>query len=204
MRGTPHGGSSKQKAALAAAPDAMKRPAALSAGQPPKCDDDHRAFHGSLPRLCTGAGQQPRRGLGQEGRPRPCAAGLCRSPSALTLPTAPPPPITRMLRRKSNGWVRFRTRRTCRASIAPPRASGRKGDLRRPRPAQFDRNINDVFLRVIAPAESDSHRAVSALTRQQRGFIEKRNASSAAAATIPAGDGGPAGKSSIRSPSSRL
>src|SRR5215213_3580305 len=51
------GGSSKQKAALAAAPDAMKRPAALSAGQPPKFDDDHRAFHGNLPRLCTGTGQ---------------------------------------------------------------------------------------------------------------------------------------------------
>jgi uncharacterized protein YecT (DUF1311 family) len=41
--------------------------------------------------------------------------------------------------------------------------------------AQLDRNINDVFLRVIASAESDSHRAALALTRQQRGFIEKRN-----------------------------
>src|SRR5689334_9116872 len=57
MRGTPHGGSSKQKAALAAAPDAMKRPAALSEGQPPKCDNDHRAFHGNLPSPCTDAGQ---------------------------------------------------------------------------------------------------------------------------------------------------
>jgi len=36
---------------------------------------------------------------------------------------------------------------------------------------------NDVFLRVIASAESDSHRAALALTRQQRDFIEKRNAS---------------------------
>jgi tetratricopeptide (TPR) repeat protein len=43
--------------------------------------------------------------------------------------------------------------------------------------AQLDRNINDVFLRVIASAESDSHRAALALTRQQRGFIDKRNAS---------------------------
>jgi uncharacterized protein len=43
--------------------------------------------------------------------------------------------------------------------------------------AQLDRNINDVFLRVIASAESDSHRAALALTRQQRDFIEKRNAS---------------------------
>jgi hypothetical protein len=34
-----------------------------------------------------------------------------------------------------------------------------------------------VFLRVIASAESDSHRAALALTRQQRDFIEKRNAS---------------------------
>ena len=41
--------------------------------------------------------------------------------------------------------------------------------------AQLDRNIR--VLRVIANAESDSHRAALALTRQQRGFIEKRNAS---------------------------
>ena len=39
--------------------------------------------------------------------------------------------------------------------------------------AQLDRNINDVFLRVIAGAESDSHRAALALTRQQRDFIEQ-------------------------------
>ena len=43
--------------------------------------------------------------------------------------------------------------------------------------AQLDRNINDVFLRAIANAEADSHRAALALTRQQREFIEKRNAS---------------------------
>ena len=43
--------------------------------------------------------------------------------------------------------------------------------------AQLDRNMNDVFLRVIASAESDSHRAALALTRQQRDFIDKRNAS---------------------------
>ena len=43
--------------------------------------------------------------------------------------------------------------------------------------AQLDRNINDVFLRVIASAESDSHRAALALTQQQRDFIGKRNAS---------------------------
>jgi len=35
----------------------MKRPAALSAGQPPKFWD-HRAFHGNLPRPCTDTGQQ--------------------------------------------------------------------------------------------------------------------------------------------------
>lgn len=43
--------------------------------------------------------------------------------------------------------------------------------------AQLDRNINDVFLRVIANAESDSHRAALALTRQQRDFINQRDAS---------------------------
>jgi uncharacterized protein YecT (DUF1311 family) len=43
--------------------------------------------------------------------------------------------------------------------------------------AQLDRNINDVFLRVIASAEADSHRAALALTEQQRDFIGKRNAS---------------------------
>ena len=32
-----------------------------------------------------------------------------------------------------------------------------------------------MFLRVISSAESGSHRAALALTRQQRGFIEKRN-----------------------------
>src|SRR5687768_4198802 len=46
MRGNTAWGIIKQKAALAAAPDAMKRPAALSEGRPPKFDDDHRAFHG--------------------------------------------------------------------------------------------------------------------------------------------------------------
>jgi len=43
--------------------------------------------------------------------------------------------------------------------------------------AQLDRNINDVFLRAIADAESDSHRAALALTREQRNFVDKRNAS---------------------------
>jgi len=43
--------------------------------------------------------------------------------------------------------------------------------------AQLDRNINDIFLRVIASAESDSHRAALALTQQQRDFVGKRNAS---------------------------
>jgi uncharacterized protein len=43
--------------------------------------------------------------------------------------------------------------------------------------AQLDRNIHDVFLKVVAGAEADSHRAALALTRQQRDFIDKRNAS---------------------------
>ena len=43
--------------------------------------------------------------------------------------------------------------------------------------ARLDRDINDVFLRAIASAEADSHRAALALTQQQRDFIEKRNAS---------------------------
>ena len=43
--------------------------------------------------------------------------------------------------------------------------------------ARLDRDINDVFLRAIASAEADSHRAALALTRQQRDFIDKRNAS---------------------------
>ena len=43
--------------------------------------------------------------------------------------------------------------------------------------AQLDRNINDVFLRVIADAESDSHRAALALTQEQRNFVAERNAS---------------------------
>jgi hypothetical protein len=34
-----------------------------------------------------------------------------------------------------------------------------------------------VFLRVIADAESDGHRAALALTRQQRAFVDQRNAS---------------------------
>ena len=50
--------------------------------------------------------------------------------------------------------------------------------------AQLDRNINDVFLRVIADAEADSHRAALALTRQQRDFIDQRNASFGRRATI--------------------
>jgi tetratricopeptide (TPR) repeat protein len=43
--------------------------------------------------------------------------------------------------------------------------------------ARLDRDINDVFLRAIASAEADSHRAALALTKQQRDFIGKRNAS---------------------------
>jgi uncharacterized protein len=43
--------------------------------------------------------------------------------------------------------------------------------------AQLDRNISDVFLRVIADAEASSHQTALALTRQQRDFIDTRNAS---------------------------
>ena len=43
--------------------------------------------------------------------------------------------------------------------------------------AQLDRNINDAFLRVIADAENGNHRTALALTRQQRDFIDTRNAS---------------------------
>jgi uncharacterized protein len=43
--------------------------------------------------------------------------------------------------------------------------------------ALLDRNINDVFLRVIADADSDSHRAALSLIRQRRDFIDQRNAS---------------------------
>src|SRR6185369_12508190 len=43
--------------------------------------------------------------------------------------------------------------------------------------AQLDRNIHDVFLRVVASAESDSHRAALGVTREQRNFVDKRNAS---------------------------
>ena len=43
--------------------------------------------------------------------------------------------------------------------------------------AQLDRDMNEVFLKAVANAEGGSHRAALALTRQQREFIEKRNAS---------------------------
>ncbi len=43
--------------------------------------------------------------------------------------------------------------------------------------AQLDHNMNDVYLRVIASAQADSHRAALALTAQQRDFIAHRNAS---------------------------
>ena len=46
-----------------------------------------------------------------------------------------------------------------------------------PELARLDRNMNDAFLRAIASAEADNHRAALNLTRQQRDFIEKRNAS---------------------------
>ena len=74
------GGSSKRKAALAAAPDAMKRPAARSAGQPPKFDNDRRAFHGNLTRLCTDTGQHV------APRDRECGNRLPRAALALTWP----------------------------------------------------------------------------------------------------------------------
>jgi tetratricopeptide (TPR) repeat protein len=43
--------------------------------------------------------------------------------------------------------------------------------------AQLDRDISDVFLKAVAAAESGKHRAALALTRQQRDFIARRNAS---------------------------
>ena len=46
-----------------------------------------------------------------------------------------------------------------------------------PELARLDRNMNDAFLKAIASAESSNHRAALNLTRQQREFIEKRNAS---------------------------
>ncbi len=46
-----------------------------------------------------------------------------------------------------------------------------------PELARLDRNMNDAFLKAIAAAESDNHRAALSLTRQQREFIDKRNAS---------------------------
>ena len=67
--------------------------------------------------------------------------------------------------------------------------------------AQLDRNINDVFLRVIASAESDSHRAALALTRQQRDFIGKRNALVRPPRLRPApGDGRAAGEAQYHRP----
>jgi hypothetical protein len=39
------------------------------------------------------------------------------------------------------------------------------------------RGLRTSFLRLIANAEANSHRAALALTRQQRDFIEKRNGS---------------------------
>lgn len=46
-----------------------------------------------------------------------------------------------------------------------------------PELARLDRNMNDTFLKAIASAEGESHRAALNLTRQQREFVEKRNAS---------------------------
>jgi hypothetical protein len=43
--------------------------------------------------------------------------------------------------------------------------------------AQLDRNVDDVFLRLIANVGADSHRAALALTQQQHDFVDKRNAS---------------------------
>lgn len=43
--------------------------------------------------------------------------------------------------------------------------------------ARLDREMNEVFLKAIASAESGSHRAALALTKQQREFIATRNAS---------------------------
>ena len=70
--------------------------------------------------------------------------------------------------------------------------------------AQLDRNINDVFLRVIASAEADSHRAALALTRQQRDFVDKRTPRSAAAAMTSARRWRTGWRSSTRSPGSRV
>jgi tetratricopeptide (TPR) repeat protein len=46
-----------------------------------------------------------------------------------------------------------------------------------PELARLDHTMNDAFLKAIATAENDNHRMALDLTRQQREFIEKRNAS---------------------------
>jgi tetratricopeptide (TPR) repeat protein len=46
-----------------------------------------------------------------------------------------------------------------------------------PELARLDHSMNDVFLKAIASAEGENHRAALNLTRQQREFIDKRNAS---------------------------
>ena len=122
--------------------------------------------------------QQPRRGLAQEGRPRPGGAGLRRGgpPRSLRQDRGHQPPGD-CARDRTAGCAGL-PEEPARASIArPPSVRWKRRFAPIPGLAQLDRNINDVFLRVVASAESDSHRAALALTRQQRSFIDKRNAS---------------------------
>ena len=114
----------------------------------------------------------------QEGRPRPGAAGLCRGRPSRSFATD--------RRRQSQEIVAQQIERLGSLNYqknlpsfncATAKRQVEKAICADPGLAQLDRNINDVFLRVIASAETDSHRAALALTRQQRDFIDKRNAS---------------------------
>ena len=68
--------------------------------------------------------------------------------------------------------------------------------------AQLDRNINDVFLQVIASAESDSHRAALARPGSSAASSKSATARSAAGVMISARRWRSGWRSSIRSPGS--
>jgi hypothetical protein len=91
--------------------------------------------------------------------------------SVSTLPTRPRPPITGVAQEIERLGSLAYQKNLPSFNCATAKRQVEKAICADPGLAQLDRNINDVFLRVIASAESDSHRAALALTRQQRDFI---------------------------------
>jgi uncharacterized protein YecT (DUF1311 family) len=120
--------------------------------------------------------QQPRRGLGAEGRSRARDAGLCGAvrldPTASKAADNYKQVSLEVERLNSlNGQNVLPSFNCAVAKLQVEKAICADSQL-----ARLDRDMNDAFLKAIASTGSGSHSAALNLTRQQYAFIRERNA----------------------------